>query len=156
MKHVSWATVHYADCYVTGIINSQKAAVRIPVPRQSRISRKPLHKEFSDRPVNANGGVSFLVQMAFQKVSFDSTHSFNANKYVNAFSPDNTACPHPGTPTNGVLLATDLSIGQNVSYNCKPGYTLIGAPVRYCQDIEQWTGSLPECLSEYIEWYLEY
>ncbi|XP_064626667.1 MAM and LDL-receptor class A domain-containing protein 1-like [Lineus longissimus] len=70
----------------------------------------------------------------------------DAWKINTVYKCNNTACPHPGTPAHGILLATDLSIGQNVSYHCKPGYTLIGGAMRFCQDIEKWTGSLPECI----------
>ncbi|XP_074648313.1 MAM domain-containing protein 2-like isoform X3 [Tubulanus polymorphus] len=59
-------------------------------------------------------------------------------------------CEHPGTPEHGILYAKGTDIGEEVAYECSPGYTRVGSPRRTCQFNSetmqfQWSGETPKC-----------
>uniref|UniRef100_A0A669CHK6 CUB and Sushi multiple domains 3 n=1 Tax=Oreochromis niloticus TaxID=8128 RepID=A0A669CHK6_ORENI len=63
-------------------------------------------------------------------------------------------CGDPGVPANGLRYGEDFTIGQNVSFQCQPGYRMEedGSPVRMCTQNGTWNGNigmLPQCLRKH-------
>uniref|UniRef100_I3J3P2 CUB and Sushi multiple domains 3 n=1 Tax=Oreochromis niloticus TaxID=8128 RepID=I3J3P2_ORENI len=56
-------------------------------------------------------------------------------------------CGDPGVPANGLRYGEDFTIGQNVSFQCQPGYRMEedGSPVRMCTQNGTWNGNMPIC-----------
>lgn len=56
-------------------------------------------------------------------------------------------CGDPGVPANGLRYGEDFTIGQNVSFQCQPGYRMEedGSPVRMCTQNGTWSGNMPIC-----------
>uniref|UniRef100_A0AAX7UFR4 CUB and Sushi multiple domains 3a n=1 Tax=Astatotilapia calliptera TaxID=8154 RepID=A0AAX7UFR4_ASTCA len=56
-------------------------------------------------------------------------------------------CGDPGVPANGLRYGEDFTIGQNVSFQCQPGYRMEedGSPVRMCTQNGTWNGNMPLC-----------
>ena len=58
-------------------------------------------------------------------------------------------CGDPGTPTNGQRSLSSATYNSVVTYTCDVGYTLQGSNSRTCQSDGQWSGSVPQCRSEF-------
>ncbi|XP_043506750.1 uncharacterized protein LOC122527031 isoform X3 [Frieseomelitta varia] len=54
-------------------------------------------------------------------------------------------CPKPENPVNGKAVYTSYAYNSIVSYECKYGYTVIGATTRRCGADRKWTGKTPTC-----------
>lgn len=54
-------------------------------------------------------------------------------------------CPKPENPINGKAVYTSYAYNSIVSYECKYGYTVIGAATRRCGADRKWTGKTPTC-----------
>ncbi|KAG7211048.1 hypothetical protein KM043_016409 [Ampulex compressa] len=54
-------------------------------------------------------------------------------------------CPKPENPNNGKAVYTSYAYNSIVSYECKYGYTVIGAATRRCGADGKWTGKTPSC-----------
>lgn len=56
-------------------------------------------------------------------------------------------CGDPGISANGLRYGEDFTIGQNVSFQCQPGYRMEedGSPVRMCTQNGTWSGNMPIC-----------
>ena len=54
-------------------------------------------------------------------------------------------CPEPNDPTNGTALWIHRAVGNIVTYTCSPGYVLVGASSRTCQENAAWTETAPKC-----------
>ncbi|KAM8884121.1 CUB and sushi domain-containing protein 3-like isoform 1-T1 [Synchiropus picturatus] len=56
-------------------------------------------------------------------------------------------CGDPGVPANGIRYGEDFNIGQNISFQCQPGYRMEedGSPVRMCTQNGTWSGIMPLC-----------
>uniref|UniRef100_A0A3B3YU70 CUB and Sushi multiple domains 3a n=1 Tax=Poecilia mexicana TaxID=48701 RepID=A0A3B3YU70_9TELE len=56
-------------------------------------------------------------------------------------------CGDPGIPANGLRYGEDFTIGQNVSFQCQPGYRMEedGSPMRMCTQNGTWGGNMPIC-----------
>lgn len=54
-------------------------------------------------------------------------------------------CPLLEAPAHGTIAAPQTGAGATATYACEPGYTLVGASARTCQDDGTWSGSPPEC-----------
>ncbi|XP_067355858.1 CUB and sushi domain-containing protein 3 isoform X7 [Channa argus] len=56
-------------------------------------------------------------------------------------------CGDPGVPANGLRYGEDFTIGQNISFQCQPGYRMEedGSPVRTCTQNGTWNGNMPIC-----------
>lgn len=56
-------------------------------------------------------------------------------------------CGDPGVPANGLRYGEDFTIGQNISFQCQPGYRMEedGSPVRTCTQNGTWSGNMPIC-----------
>ncbi|XP_063755390.1 CUB and sushi domain-containing protein 3 [Eleginops maclovinus] len=56
-------------------------------------------------------------------------------------------CGDPGVPASGLRYGEDFTIGQNVSFQCQPGYRMEedGSPVRTCTNNGTWSGNMPMC-----------
>ena len=62
-------------------------------------------------------------------------------------------CGQPYNPSNGrVDTGGGTSFGDVARYSCDTGYTLNGPAERTCQADGQWSGSVPTCESEILEW----
>lgn len=59
-------------------------------------------------------------------------------------------CGDPGTPDNGDRDLQSTTIGSMVVYMCNFGYALEGDSSRECQNNQQWSGQLPQCVGKYI------
>ncbi|XP_070403552.1 CUB and sushi domain-containing protein 3 isoform X11 [Nothobranchius furzeri] len=56
-------------------------------------------------------------------------------------------CGDPGVPANGLRYGEDFTIGQNISFQCQPGYRMEedGSPVRMCTQNGTWSGTMLTC-----------
>lgn len=54
-------------------------------------------------------------------------------------------CPKPESPINGNAVYTSYAYNSIVSYECKYGYTIVGAATRRCGADKKWTGKTPSC-----------
>ncbi|XP_055013071.1 CUB and sushi domain-containing protein 3 [Boleophthalmus pectinirostris] len=56
-------------------------------------------------------------------------------------------CGDPGVPANGLRYGEDFTIGQNITFQCQPGYRMEedGSPVRACTQNGTWSGNMPMC-----------
>lgn len=59
-------------------------------------------------------------------------------------------CGDPAVPANGLRYGEDFTIGQNISFQCQPGYRMEedGSPVRTCTQNGTWSGNMPVCTGE--------
>ncbi|ELK08597.1 CUB and sushi domain-containing protein 1, partial [Pteropus alecto] len=57
------------------------------------------------------------------------------------------SCPDPRPFRNGFVIGSDFTVGQTVSFECFPGYTLIGNPALTCLHglSRNWNHPLPRC-----------
>ncbi|XP_039595033.1 CUB and sushi domain-containing protein 1-like [Polypterus senegalus] len=56
-------------------------------------------------------------------------------------------CPDPNPFPNGYVVNSDFNVGQSVSFECYPGYVLLGHPVLTCQHgvNRKWSHPVPKC-----------
>lgn len=56
-------------------------------------------------------------------------------------------CPDPPPFFNGYIINSDFSVGQSISFECYPGYVLIGHPVLTCHHgiNRNWNYPFPKC-----------
>uniref|UniRef100_A0A3Q3X6W8 Uncharacterized protein n=1 Tax=Mola mola TaxID=94237 RepID=A0A3Q3X6W8_MOLML len=77
------------------------------------------------------------------------TRQCQANGTWSGVQPNCTMinCGDPGVPANGLRYGEDFTIGQNVSFQCQPGYTMEedGSPVRTCTQNGTWSGNILTC-----------
>uniref|UniRef100_A0A668ASR4 CUB and Sushi multiple domains 3 n=1 Tax=Myripristis murdjan TaxID=586833 RepID=A0A668ASR4_9TELE len=55
-------------------------------------------------------------------------------------------CGDPGIPANGLRFGDDITVGQNVTFLCQPGYVMIGGDssvTRTCTSNGTWSGTMP-------------
>lgn len=57
------------------------------------------------------------------------------------------SCPDPRPFRNGFVIGSDFTVGQTVSFECFPGYTLIGHSALTCLHgvSRNWNHPLPRC-----------
>ena len=58
-------------------------------------------------------------------------------------------CKEPDTPSNGDVSYTMTTEGSTVVYSCDDGFVLCGDENRTCLSTGVWSGSVPDCISEY-------
>ena len=61
------------------------------------------------------------------------------------------SCGVPDTPSNGDASYTLTTEGSTVVYSCDDGFVLCGNQNRTCLPNGVWSGSVPDCISEYID-----
>nr|XP_014341913.1 PREDICTED: CUB and sushi domain-containing protein 1-like [Latimeria chalumnae] len=81
-------------------------------------------------------------------IHFYSDHSENKQGFkltYQAYELQNCQDPHPFL--NGYVINSDYSVGQSISFECYPGYVLIGQPVLTCQHgtNRNWNYPFPRC-----------
>ncbi|KAM6149501.1 CUB and sushi domain-containing protein 1 [Erethizon dorsatum] len=81
-------------------------------------------------------------------IRFYSDHSQNRQGFkltYQAYELQN--CPDPPPFQNGYMINSDYSVGQSISFECYPGYILIGHPVLTCQHgtNRNWNYPFPRC-----------
>ena len=54
-------------------------------------------------------------------------------------------CGNLTDPANGQVDHTAGTFGQNATYSCNTGYSLVGDSTRICQTEGDWSGSAPTC-----------
>lgn len=56
-------------------------------------------------------------------------------------------------PASGLRYGEDFTIGQNVSFQCQPGYRMEedGSSVRTCTQNGTWSGNMPMCTGEWFK-----
>lgn len=57
-------------------------------------------------------------------------------------------CGDPGLPANGLRFGDDVTVGQNVTFTCQPGYVMAGGDSSVtvtCTNNGTWSGSMPAC-----------
>ncbi|KAL7300726.1 hypothetical protein TKK_0006705 [Trichogramma kaykai] len=54
-------------------------------------------------------------------------------------------CEPPENPVNGKAIYTSIAYNSVVSYECKTGFTIVGASTRRCSADGKWTGHAPSC-----------
>uniref|UniRef100_A0A3B4YZT7 Fibulin-7-like n=1 Tax=Stegastes partitus TaxID=144197 RepID=A0A3B4YZT7_9TELE len=57
----------------------------------------------------------------------------------------NSTCPKLDAPLNGRKLGKSHGVGHEVHFLCDPGYELVGAESRVCQESLTWSGQQPAC-----------
>ncbi|XP_054992155.1 CUB and sushi domain-containing protein 1 isoform X1 [Sorex araneus] len=81
-------------------------------------------------------------------VRFSSDHSQNRQGFKLAYQAyELQNCPDPPPLQNGYMVSSDYSVGQSLSFQCYPGYILIGHPVLTCQhgSNRNWNHPFPRC-----------
>ncbi|XP_045432188.1 CUB and sushi domain-containing protein 1 isoform X1 [Pipistrellus kuhlii] len=81
-------------------------------------------------------------------VRFSSDHSQSRPGFRLAYRAyELQNCPDPPPFPNGYLVGSDYSVGQSISFQCYPGYILIGHPVLTCQHgtDRSWNHPFPRC-----------
>uniref|UniRef100_A0A452HNP9 Uncharacterized protein n=1 Tax=Gopherus agassizii TaxID=38772 RepID=A0A452HNP9_9SAUR len=81
-------------------------------------------------------------------VYFHSDHSQNKPGFKLEYQAyELQECPDPEPFANGIVRGAGYNVGQSVSFECLPGYQLIGHPVLTCQHgtNRNWDHSLPRC-----------
>ena len=61
-------------------------------------------------------------------------------------------CGDPGIPANGLRFGDDITVGQNVTFRCQPGFVMIGRDytvTRICTNNGTWSGTMPACQGKY-------
>ncbi|XP_072264529.1 CUB and sushi domain-containing protein 1 [Pyxicephalus adspersus] len=81
-------------------------------------------------------------------IHFFSDHSENRQGFklvYQAYELQNCPAPHPFK--NGYIINSDYSVGQSISFECYPGYVLIGHTVLTCQHgiNRNWNYPFPRC-----------
>ncbi|XP_034777574.2 CUB and sushi domain-containing protein 1-like [Acipenser ruthenus] len=81
-------------------------------------------------------------------IHFYSDHSENRQGFklkYQAYELQN--CPNPHPFPNGYIINSDFNVGQSISFECYPGYALIGHPVLTCQHgiNRNWNYPFPRC-----------
>uniref|UniRef100_A0A8C6YCD2 CUB and Sushi multiple domains 2 n=1 Tax=Naja naja TaxID=35670 RepID=A0A8C6YCD2_NAJNA len=79
---------------------------------------------------------------------FHSDHSQNKPGFkVEYQAYELQECPDPEPFANGIVRGAGYSVGQSISFECLPGYQLIGQPVLTCQHgtNRNWDHPLPRC-----------
>lgn len=61
------------------------------------------------------------------------------------FQVASVKCDLPENPVNGKAIYTSIAYNAVVSYECKTGYTIVGASTRRCSSDAKWTGQQPTC-----------
>lgn len=56
-------------------------------------------------------------------------------------------CPDPRPFRNGIVIGQDYSVGMTISFECLPGYTLLGEPSLTCLHgvSRNWNHPIPRC-----------
>ncbi|KAJ7417297.1 hypothetical protein BTVI_33368 [Pitangus sulphuratus] len=81
-------------------------------------------------------------------VYFHSDHSQNKPGFKLEYQAyELQECPDPEPFANGVVRGAGYNVGQSISFECLPGYHLIGHPVLTCQHgtNRNWDHPLPRC-----------
>ncbi|XP_070454474.1 CUB and sushi domain-containing protein 1 isoform X2 [Equus przewalskii] len=81
-------------------------------------------------------------------IHFYSDHSQNRQGFKLAYQAyELQNCPDPPPFQNGYMINADYSVGQSISFECYPGYILIGHPVLTCQHgiNRNWNYPFPRC-----------
>uniref|UniRef100_A0A8B9RZV4 CUB and Sushi multiple domains 2 n=1 Tax=Accipiter nisus TaxID=211598 RepID=A0A8B9RZV4_9AVES len=81
-------------------------------------------------------------------VYFHSDHSQNKPGFKLEYQAyELQECPDPEPFANGVVRGAGYNVGQSISFECLPGYQLIGHPVLTCQHgtNRNWDHPLPRC-----------
>ncbi|KAK1341701.1 hypothetical protein QTO34_016449 [Cnephaeus nilssonii] len=81
-------------------------------------------------------------------VRFSSDHSQSRQGFRLAYRAyELQNCPDPPPFPNGYVVGSDYSVGQSISFQCYPGYILIGHPVLTCQHgtDRSWNHPFPRC-----------
>ncbi|XP_019508240.1 PREDICTED: CUB and sushi domain-containing protein 1 [Hipposideros armiger] len=81
-------------------------------------------------------------------IHFYSDHSQNRQGFKLAYQAyELQNCPDPPPFQNGYMINSDYSVGQSISFECYPGYVLIGQPVLTCQHgtNRNWNHPFPRC-----------
>uniref|UniRef100_A0A8C0H2N6 Uncharacterized protein n=1 Tax=Chelonoidis abingdonii TaxID=106734 RepID=A0A8C0H2N6_CHEAB len=81
-------------------------------------------------------------------IHFYSDHSENRRGYKLAYQAyELQNCPDPPPFLNGYIVNLDYSVGQSISFECYPGYVLIGHAVLTCQHgiNRNWNYLFPRC-----------
>ncbi|KAJ7317374.1 hypothetical protein JRQ81_003536 [Phrynocephalus forsythii] len=58
-------------------------------------------------------------------------------------------CPNPGIPIGARKSGSQYRIEYQVRYSCDRGLSLVGSKERVCLEKKVWSGSEPECLSQF-------
>uniref|UniRef100_G3SQQ0 CUB and Sushi multiple domains 1 n=1 Tax=Loxodonta africana TaxID=9785 RepID=G3SQQ0_LOXAF len=81
-------------------------------------------------------------------IHFYSDHSQNRQGFKLAYQAyELQNCPDPPPFQNGYMINSEYSVGQSISFECYPGYVLIGHPVLTCQHgiNRNWNHPFPRC-----------
>ncbi|XP_034622788.1 CUB and sushi domain-containing protein 1-like [Trachemys scripta elegans] len=81
-------------------------------------------------------------------IHFYSDHSENRQGFKLAYQAyELQNCPDPPPFLNGYIVNSDYSVGQSISFECYPGYVLIGHAVLTCQHgiNRNWNYLFPRC-----------
>ena len=62
------------------------------------------------------------------------------------------SCGDPGIPTNGERIGSGINAGNELNYECKPGFKLIGESKLVCQQDGTWSDSPPRCDGKEFSW----
>ncbi len=98
------------------------------------------------------GGFSLSSINNFFKIHKQSIISNNLYLLCNIKFKQGERCPELSVD-NGEVKKTGSEVGSQVRYVCDKGFTLVGAPVRECQEDFTWSGKDGACQGMIIRQY---
>nr|XP_033792232.1 CUB and sushi domain-containing protein 1 [Geotrypetes seraphini] len=113
------------------------------------IQNGPYHTSSQIGKFSGNELPSSLLSTTHESlIHFYSDHSENRQGFklfYQAYELQN--CPDPHPFLNGFIINSDYSVGQSISFECYPGYILIGQPVLTCHHgiNRNWNYPFPKC-----------
>jgi hypothetical protein len=48
-------------------------------------------------------------------------------------------------PTNGTMIVSGYTFGNNVTFQCEEGFNIIGSDMIKCMSTGNWSASVPTC-----------
>ena len=60
------------------------------------------------------------------------------------------SCGNPGQVAHSVRTVVGQSVGQTVTFKCKPGFRMSGSSKRKCLQVGRWSNSLPTCKRKFL------
>ena len=59
-------------------------------------------------------------------------------------------CGQLPNPANGLKFGSEFTYNKVLTFDCNPGYKLVGNRKRRCQESGSWSGTAPICVGKYL------
>ncbi|XP_042551824.1 sushi, von Willebrand factor type A, EGF and pentraxin domain-containing protein 1 [Dipodomys spectabilis] len=105
------------------------------------------HLKAASGDVKPGSKVSLFCDPGFQLVGNPVQHCLNQGQWTQPLPHcESIRCGVPPPLENGFYSAEDFHAGSTVTYQCNPGYYLLGDSRMFCTDNGSWNGISPLCL----------